>query len=78
MPLVAEKILDNGVAIISLNFYPVSTAVSVDGTWDVSTDGARLMGNALLYAARRHISNSRQHSSSEKVSLLDRFRNLAK
>jgi hypothetical protein len=37
--------------VVELGFHPVSNAVA-DGYWDDSTDGGRLMANALLWAGR--------------------------
>lgn len=47
IPLVATRVV-NGVARADLGFFPISSDVS-DGFWVASTDGARLMANALLY-----------------------------
>jgi HYR domain len=49
-PLVAARRGPRGGRIIGLNFYPVSSSVNVQN-WDATTDGARLMANALRYAA---------------------------
>jgi hypothetical protein len=50
-PLVATRIPTAG-RIVGLNFYPPSSSVRGD-FWLTSTDGARLMANALLWAASR-------------------------
>ena len=50
-PLVATRIPTAG-RIVGLNFYPPSSAARGD-FWLTSTDGARLMANALLWAASR-------------------------
>lgn len=49
-PLVAARRGPRGGRIIGLNFYPVSSSVNVQN-WDATTDGGRLMANALRYAA---------------------------
>ncbi len=40
-----------GHRVVELGMHPVSSAVNADGYWDEATDGARLMANALLWAA---------------------------
>jgi serine/threonine protein kinase len=50
VPLVAIKQLASG-RIVGLNFYPVSSDAG-DDFWDASTDGARLLGNALAWAGQ--------------------------
>ncbi len=47
-PLVAEMPGENG-CIIGLNFYPPSGSVRGD-LWDINTDGAHLLANAVVYA----------------------------
>ena len=49
-PLVAYQIVGSGIE-VSLNFYPPSDAVRGD-FWDSRTDGARLLGNALLFSGQ--------------------------
>ena len=43
--------LDHNAPVVGLNMYPVSGDVRSD-FWDTSTDGARLMANALVFAGR--------------------------
>ncbi|OWQ91992.1 hypothetical protein CDN99_06430 [Roseateles aquatilis] len=49
-PLLAYR-LDHNAPVIGLNMYPVS-GDAVNGLWDVTTDGAVLMANALSFVAR--------------------------
>jgi VCBS repeat-containing protein len=55
-PLVGTKIT-GGNRVAGLNFYPPSQTVRSD-FWRASTDGARLMGNSLLWAANQNDCNS--------------------
>ncbi len=48
-PLVATRLIGT-TRRVDLGFYPVSSDANA-GSWDVSTDGARLMANALLWAS---------------------------
>jgi len=50
VPLVATKQPTTGIKIVGLNFYPASSDVQ-PGLWTATTDGARLMANALRWAA---------------------------
>jgi serine/threonine protein kinase len=50
VPLVAIKQSASG-RVVGLNFFPPSSDAR-DGFWDASTDGARLMGNALAWAGQ--------------------------
>jgi len=50
-PLVAVRDV-NGTPRVDLGMYPVSSDVEAD-FWDATTDGARLLGNALAYAGKR-------------------------
>ncbi len=40
-----------GHRVVELGMHPVSSAVNATGYWDETTDGARMMANALLWAA---------------------------
>jgi hypothetical protein len=46
-PLVVLKVAPSGAAVVGLNMFPPSSDAST-GNWVASTDGARLMANALL------------------------------
>ena len=48
-PLIATRTFASGANEVALNFFPISTT-AWSGGWVASTDGGRLMANALLYA----------------------------
>lgn len=50
LPAVAVRDVSSG-RTVDLNFYPISTDQVATG-WDATTDGARLIANALLHAAQ--------------------------
>ena len=49
--VVGDPTTPGGHRVVELGMHPVSSDVNADGYWDVETDGARLMANALLWAA---------------------------
>lgn len=49
--VVGDTTTPGGHKVVELGMHPVSSDVNADGYWDVATDGARLMANALLWAA---------------------------
>ena len=51
-PLVVLKVAPSGAAVVGLNMFPPSSDARVD-FWDASTDGTRLMANALLPLAQQ-------------------------
>jgi hypothetical protein len=51
-PFVATGLAAAGGRIVGLNMYPPSAAAA-PGSWESATDGARLIANALLFAANR-------------------------
>ena len=66
IPLVATKQPAAG-KIVGLNFYPPSKSVR-PGFWDNATDGARLMGNSLVWAQSSSTTTSTSTSSSKSSS----------
>jgi hypothetical protein len=51
-PLLATKVAASGAGVVGLNMFPPSNTVRSD-LWNASTDGARLMANALLLPAQQ-------------------------
>ncbi|MEZ6241701.1 MAG: hypothetical protein R3B57_01525 [Phycisphaerales bacterium] len=49
--VVGDTTTPGGHKVVELGMHPVSSAVNSTGYWDESTDGARMMANALLWAA---------------------------
>lgn len=49
--VVGDTTTPGGHKVVELGMHPVSSAVNALGYWDEATDGARLMANALLWAA---------------------------
>lgn len=71
-PLVGTKIT-GGNRVVGLNFYPPSSDIRSD-FWRSNTDGAKLMGNALLWAALSNtapLANADSFSTNEDTMLSD-------
>ena len=60
-PLVAFQVVGSGIE-VSLNFYPPSDVARSD-FWDSRTDGARLLGNALLFSGQTTLASTPEPGS---------------